>query len=128
MEVDGDVRAYDALSKHPRIADLAAISHALLTSAAEARRYDATGDSRARDDLLRLAAERGLSREDAATPLGNAFDVLRSRDRPPEKNERSPVPWPPTRLPRTRPRTRHPNAVRRRRGSGWLRFIPHSMR
>jgi hypothetical protein len=84
MEVDGDVRAYDALSKHPRIADLAAIGHALLTSAAEARRYDGAGDSRARNELLRLTAERGLSREDAATPLGNAFDVL---DRGPSTDE-----------------------------------------
>jgi hypothetical protein len=84
MEVDGDVRAYDALSKHPRIADLAAISHAVLTSAAEARRYDGTGDPRVHDQLLRLTAERGLSREDAATPLGNAFDVL---DRGPVTDE-----------------------------------------
>jgi|CZKU01.1.fsa_nt_gi hypothetical protein len=71
MEVDGDVRAYDALSRHPRIVDLAAITHALSKSAAEARRPEAFGEG-----LAQLSAERSLSRDDAATDLGNALDVL----------------------------------------------------
>jgi hypothetical protein len=71
MEVDSDARAYDALSQHPRVTDLAAIALALLKSAADKRRSDGLGDG-----LGRLAAERALSREDAATALGNVLDVL----------------------------------------------------
>jgi hypothetical protein len=71
MGVDGDVRAYDALSQHARIADLEALAHALMTSAAEARR-----SGRPSRRAVDLAAERTLSREDAATPFGNALDVL----------------------------------------------------
>ena len=75
MEVDGDARAYDALSQHPRIADLAAITHALLNAAAEARRLDLVAEG-----LAQLAAERGLSREDAGTVCGNALEAaLRSQ-------------------------------------------------
>jgi hypothetical protein len=71
MEVDGDARAYDALSQHARIADLAAMTQILMTSASETRRAD-------RDParVSELAAERGLTREEAATPFGNAIDVL----------------------------------------------------
>ncbi len=71
MGADGDVRAYDALSQHPRIADLEALAHALMTSAAEARR-----SGRPSRRAVDLAAERTLSRDDAATPFGNALDVL----------------------------------------------------
>jgi hypothetical protein len=71
MEVDGDVRAYDALSQHARIADLAAITHVLMTSAAESHRPD-----RQPERVAQLAAERKLTRDDGETPLGNAVDVL----------------------------------------------------
>jgi hypothetical protein len=71
MEVDGDARAYAALSQHGRIADLAAIAHALMTSAAESRRPEPQPER-----VAQLAAERSLTREDATTPLGNAIDVL----------------------------------------------------
>jgi hypothetical protein len=71
MGADGDVRAYDALSEHARIADLAGLAHALMTSAAEGRR---TGRPSKR--IVDLASQHTLAREDAATPFGNALDVL----------------------------------------------------
>src|ERR1700722_1908692 len=71
MGADGDVRAYDALSQHARIADLAALAHALMTSAAEARR-----SGRPSRRVVDLAAERRLTPDDAATPFGNALQVL----------------------------------------------------
>jgi len=71
MGADGDVRAYDALSQHARIVDLGALAHALMTSAAEARR-----SGRPSRRVLDLAAERTLTASDAATPFGNALDVL----------------------------------------------------
>src|SRR5258708_11514367 len=71
MEVDADARAYDALSQHPRIADLSAIARALMATAAESRRGD-----RQPERLAQLAAELKVGHEDAATPFGNAVDVL----------------------------------------------------
>jgi hypothetical protein len=71
MEADADARAYEALSKHPRIADIAAIARASMTGAAETRR--AVGEP---ERVTKLAAELKLSRDDAATPFGNALDVL----------------------------------------------------
>ncbi len=71
MGADGDVRAYDALSQHARLVDLAALAHGVMTSAAEGRR---TGRPSKR--ALDLAADRTLTRDDAATPFGNALDVL----------------------------------------------------
>jgi hypothetical protein len=71
MGADGDVRAYDALSQHARLADLAALAHALMTSAAEARR-----SGRPSRRAVDLAAERRLTPDDAATPFGNALQVL----------------------------------------------------
>ncbi len=71
MGADGDVRAYDALSQHPRIADLGALAHALMTSAAEARR-----SGRPSRRVVDLAAERTLPRDATATAFGNALDVL----------------------------------------------------
>ena len=38
MGVDGDLRAYDTLSSHPRLGDLADVAHQVMTSAAEAHR------------------------------------------------------------------------------------------
>jgi hypothetical protein len=71
MGADGDVRAYDALSQHARIADLGALAHALMTSAAEGRR-----SGRPSRRVVDLATERAVTRDDAATPFGNALDVL----------------------------------------------------
>jgi hypothetical protein len=71
MGSDGDDRAYDALSQHARIADLAGLAQALMTSAAEGRR-----SGRPSRRAVDLAAERTLARDDAATPFGNALDVL----------------------------------------------------
>ena len=74
MEVDGDVRAYDALSQHARIADLASITHVLMTAAAKTRRLERDVDHVER--VAQLAAERRLTREEAATPFGSALEVL----------------------------------------------------
>ncbi len=71
MEVDGDARAYDALSQHARIADLASITHAVMTSASETLRLD-----QAVARVAELAAERRLTREEATTSFGNALEVL----------------------------------------------------
>ena len=71
MGADGDVRAYDALSQHARIADLGAVAHALMTSAAEGRR-----SGRPSRRAIDLATERAVTRDDAATPFGNALEVL----------------------------------------------------
>jgi hypothetical protein len=71
MGADGDVRAYDALSQHARIADLGAVTHALMTSAAESRR-----SGRPSRRVVDLATERAIARDDAVTPFGNALEVL----------------------------------------------------
>src|ERR1700722_9535995 len=71
MESDPDVRAYEALSQHAHLADLVAVAHASLTETAVARRPE-----RRPERLAEIATERRLSREDAATPFGNALDVL----------------------------------------------------
>ncbi|HEX3769703.1 MAG TPA: hypothetical protein VHV30_02505 [Polyangiaceae bacterium] len=70
MAVEGDVRAFDALSRHPRIGEIAAIARDVLVAGADAHRIEAFGDGG------HLAIERGLPREEAATELGNALDVL----------------------------------------------------
>jgi hypothetical protein len=71
MEATADVRAFEALSQHPRLSDLAAMTRAVMSEAAEARKAD-------RDParVAALAEQHGLTREDAATPFGNALDVL----------------------------------------------------
>src|SRR5258708_31982110 len=71
MEADADTGAYDALSKHPRAAELAAIARSLMTAATQVKRVEHRPDH-----VAKLAAEMRLSREDAATPFGNALDVL----------------------------------------------------
>src|ERR1700733_6029298 len=71
MEVDADARAYEALSQHLRLNDLAALTRASMTEAAETRRPE-----RRPERVTELAAELELSREEAATPFGNALDVL----------------------------------------------------
>jgi hypothetical protein len=71
MEVDADARAYEALSQHPRLADLGSLARASMTSATETRRPD-----RQPERVSEMAKELNLSRDDAATPFGNALDVL----------------------------------------------------
>jgi hypothetical protein len=71
MEVPADVRAYDALSQHPRAADLVAITRSLMTAAAQVKRIELRPEH-----VAKLASEMRLSREDAVTPFGNALDVL----------------------------------------------------
>jgi hypothetical protein len=71
MHVDADARAYDALSQHPRAADLAAIARSVMTAATQVRRVEPRPDH-----VTKLAAEMRLPREEAATPFGNALDVL----------------------------------------------------
>jgi hypothetical protein len=71
MEADGEDRAYDALSQHPRITDMVAVARTLMAKAVEARKAE-----READVLTRLLAEHHLQREDAATPAGNVVDVL----------------------------------------------------
>jgi hypothetical protein len=70
MEADADDRAYDALSKHTRLGVLSSLARSLMDSAAEARAM-ATPDR-----ALELAKGLELERDDAATPFGNALDVL----------------------------------------------------
>jgi hypothetical protein len=57
---DAAARAYEALSKHPRLADLAAVAGVAIAGGAAAEK----------------AKELGLAREDGATDFGNALDVL----------------------------------------------------
>jgi hypothetical protein len=71
MEVDADVRAFEALSLHPRMADLAALARATMTTAVETRRA-----AREPERLAQIAGDLKLTREEAVTPFGNALDVL----------------------------------------------------
>ena len=71
MEVDADARAYEALSQHPRLPDLAALARASMTGATETRRPE-----RQPERVSEMAKELKLSRDDAGTPFGNALDVL----------------------------------------------------
>jgi hypothetical protein len=71
MEVDADARAYEALSQHPRLPDLAALARASMTGATETRRPE-----RQPERVSEMAKELKLSRDEAGTPFGNALDVL----------------------------------------------------
>jgi hypothetical protein len=74
MPTDREPLAYDALSRHPRLLDLASMTHALMARLA--------GEAAARDGSDRgawiagQARERKLARDEALTPFGNALDVL----------------------------------------------------
>jgi hypothetical protein len=67
-----EVRAFDALAKHPRLADLVALVRAVVSAAAETR----ADDWRAAENVTRLAEERKLTSDDAATELGDPLRVL----------------------------------------------------
>src|ERR1700678_3155239 len=75
MAADREALAYDALSHHPRLLDLAGIARALMARLAG----EASGgrsDTARGEWVAGQAAERRLARDDAATPFGNALDVL----------------------------------------------------
>jgi hypothetical protein len=71
MQVDADVRAYDALSQHPRVADLTAIARSVMNAAVQVKRVE-----RRPDHVAKLADEMRLDRDQATTAFGNALDVL----------------------------------------------------
>jgi hypothetical protein len=71
MDSDADLRAYEALAAHPRLADLAAVTWTVMAEVARDR--TAAGRS---GRVADLAAERQLRREDAETPFGNALDAV----------------------------------------------------
>ena len=69
---DVELRAFDALGKHARLADLVAITRAVAISAAEARRPAWQDPAKVKAQ----AEELKLTFDDAATELGNALTVL----------------------------------------------------
>jgi hypothetical protein len=71
MKEDADARAYDALSKHPRLRDLALLTRAVVREAAQARRTQPSADR-----VRQVASELQVDAEAASSPLGNALDVL----------------------------------------------------
>jgi hypothetical protein len=71
MDDTADLRAFEALSQHPRLAVLVAVARATLAETTEARRPE-----RRPEQVAELAAEQKLDRAEAATPFGNALDVL----------------------------------------------------
>src|SRR6185312_3168131 len=69
---DTELRAFDALAEHPRLADLVAITRAIATTAAESR-----GASWQNADKVKaLAEEAKLTSDDAKTELGDALGAL----------------------------------------------------
>jgi hypothetical protein len=69
---DVSLRAFEVLAAHPRLADLAAIAHAVVCGLAEARSvevYDEVG-------VRELADARKLTTDEGTTPFGNALSVL----------------------------------------------------
>jgi hypothetical protein len=71
MEIAADVRAYDALSQHTRRVELGAMARAVMARAVEARRLE-----RNPARVEQLMAEHSLTRDESATPFGNAADIL----------------------------------------------------
>lgn len=69
---DPELRAFDALAAHGRLADLVAIARAIATTAAEGRKSPWTDAAKVRT----LAEEAKLTQEDSVTPFGNALAVL----------------------------------------------------
>jgi hypothetical protein len=69
--MDADARAYEALSKHPRLGVLATLTRSLMKTAAETR---AAGPPAGR--VGDLANDLGVTHDEATTPFGNALDVL----------------------------------------------------
>ena len=71
MGADAELRAFEALSRHPRKADLTALARRWMSHAFDARRSEVD-----RERVTEWAAELNVPREEAATPFGNAVDVL----------------------------------------------------
>lgn len=71
MQDDADVRAFEAVAKHPRSAHLVAIARAWLAGAVETRRADGQAKR-----VEQLAEDLEVTREQAATPFGNALELL----------------------------------------------------
>jgi hypothetical protein len=69
---EDEVRAFNALAKHPKMGDLVALTRELAEAAAKERK-PASVD---KDKLRARAKELGLSGEDASTELGDALAVL----------------------------------------------------
>ena len=72
MESDVELRAFDALGKSARLADLGAIARAIVGGAAEARKAEWLDGAR----VAAMAAEMKLTHEEATTPFGDALAVL----------------------------------------------------
>jgi hypothetical protein len=72
MTKDGQVDAFEALGKHPRLSDLVALAKPVIAAMADARRseWPKDGDVRAR------AEEAKLDADDAKTDYGDAIAVL----------------------------------------------------
>jgi hypothetical protein len=72
MTRDGQVAAFEALGKHPRLSDLVALAKPVIFAMAEARRaeWPKDGEVRARADEAKLGAE------DAKTAYGDAIAIL----------------------------------------------------
>jgi hypothetical protein len=77
MRTDTDVRAFEALSSHERVRELATLAHEAMRAALEARSGEVPAERA--EMLARRAEELGLTRDDAMTPFGNALDVLTRR-------------------------------------------------
>jgi hypothetical protein len=67
-----EMRAFEALAKNERLADLVALCRAVAEPAAEAR----AADWRAPEEVKRLAAERGLGGPDVAADVGEVLQLL----------------------------------------------------
>ena len=67
-----DLRAFDALAKHPRLADLVALTRELAAAAALGHRTEWKDAAKLKGRAVDLA----LTSEDAATGFGNALAVL----------------------------------------------------
>jgi hypothetical protein len=82
MEADVATRAYDALSIHARITDLAEIARSVMKDAVESRNGDVNVSR-----VAELAAKRQVAVADAETPFGNVLDALGQR--PADDNARA---------------------------------------
>ena len=69
---DGELRAFDALGTHAKLADLVTLTRTRALAAAEARKPAWTDAEKVKAQ----AEELKLTSEEAATPFGNALAVL----------------------------------------------------
>jgi hypothetical protein len=71
MGFDADLRAFDALGAHDRLADIAAMTWSVMAAAIDGDSPEARAKAAAEQ-----AAALGLTREQATTPFGNVLDLL----------------------------------------------------